>query len=258
MTAPVALVSVDSSILSSYGKRGTGGPRNELQALVTLKGGKCAPDVMPAVLALHKAILAAGGDFRVTEMHRDLAVQTALRHRYDTWVKAGKPTGAAYNPTTMKNAFVATPGRSGHNAGRSIDIDISSLKFPGVPADQQLDTLWAIAKPLGWSPIIKAPTEGASESWHFDFHGELAGVLKRKGYETWARVGAVLVGHSDIGGFDAIVQALLIRAGFDVVLDGAIGPKTRAAVEDAVSGGAKAVESKDVALFDALLALPAG
>jgi len=34
MTAPVALVSVDSSILSSYGKRGTGGPRNELQALV--------------------------------------------------------------------------------------------------------------------------------------------------------------------------------------------------------------------------------
>jgi len=257
---PVLLVDVDASILSSYGKHGTGGPRNELQALVTLKGGKCAPEVAPAILALHEAVLTAGGDFRVTELHRDLAVQTALRHRYDTWVATGKPTGAAYNPATMKNAFVATPGRSGHNAGRSIDIDTSSLKFPGVPADQQLDQLWAIAKPLGWSPIIKAPTEGASERWHFDFHGELQGVMNRLGYEQWALCGAILVGHGDLGGFDAILQALLCRAGFDIgAIDGAAGAKTIAGLTSALPGinAVATVHTQDIAVFPRLLALPA-
>lgn len=257
---PVSLVDVDTSILSSYGKKGTGGPRSELQPLVKLKGGKCAPEVAPAVLALHHAILAAGGDPRITELHRDLATQQALRRRYDTWVKAGKPTGAAYNPATMKNAFVATPGRSGHNAGRSIDVDTGSLKFPGVPANQQLDTLWALAKPLGWSPIIKAPTEGASESWHFDYHGELQGVMDRLGYEQWALCGAILVGHGDLGNYDAILQALLCRAGFDIgKIDGAAGAKTIAGLTAALPGinAVGTVHTQDVAVFPRLLALPA-
>lgn len=218
------------------------------------------PEVAPAILALVNAILAAGGDPRITELHRDLAVQTALRHRYDAWVTAGKPTGAAYNPTTMKNAFVATPGRSGHNAGRSVDIDTGSLKFKGVTADQQLDTLWALAKPLGWSPIIKAPTEGASESWHFDFHGELQGVMDRLGYEQWALCGAVLVGHGDLGGFDAILQALLCRAGFDIgKIDGAAGAHTIAGLTKALPGidAVGALHTQDVTVFPRLLALPA-
>lgn len=259
MTAPVALVPVDSSILSSYGKTGTGGPRSELRALVNLgKAGICVEEVAVALKKLNDAILLRGGDPRITELHRDLAVQAAARKKYDNWVAHGKPSGAAFDAKTMKAAFVATPGRSGHNAGRSIDVDLASLKFAGVPANQQLDVLWEIAKPLGWVPIIKEAKEGASESWHFDFHGELQGVFDRLGYEQWALCGAILVGHGDLQGFDATVQALLCRAGFDIgKIDGVAGAKTKAALSDAVNGGLVAFANRDEDLFAALLALPA-
>ena len=203
-------------------------------------------------------MLLHGGDFRITELHRDLAVQTAARKKYDTWVVAGKPKGAAFDSKTMKAAFVAQPGRSGHNAGRSLDVDLASLKFPGVPANRQLDTLWEIAKPLGWVPIIKEAKEGASESWHFDMVGELAGVKARLGYEMWALCGAILVGHGDLSSYDATVQALLCRAGYNIgSIDGAAGAKTKAALEDAVSGGVVALQARDPQLFEDLLALPA-
>jgi hypothetical protein len=269
MTVPVALVAVDSSILSSYGKHGTGGPRSELQPLHTLKSGICAPEVAPAVLALNNAILAAGGDPRITEMHRDIEVQRALRKRYDYWVHMGKPAASIdgkpnplFDAKTMKNAFVATPGRSGHNAGRSVDIDTGSLKFSGVQANLQIDTLWAIAKPLGWSPIIKEATEGASESWHFDYHGDLQGVMNRLGYEQWALCGAILVGHGDLTNYDAQIQALLCRAGFDIgKIDGQAGAHTIAALAIALacvrSTATSIVSKQDVSVFQKLLALPA-
>ena len=263
MTAPISLVTVDSCILSSYGKKGgTGGPRSELIPLYTLRGGKCHPDVAPAVLALNNAILAAGGDPRITEMHRDIEVQRALRKRYDYWVAMGKPTGAAYDPKTMKNAFVAMPGRSGHNAGRSIDIDTAMLKFPGVPANLQLDHLWEIAKPLGWYPVIREATEGVSESWHFDYHGDLQGVMDRLGYEQWALCGAILVGHGDLEGYDATVQALLCRAGFDIgKIDGKAGARTTASLAIALncvsSTASNLLAGRDVGVFPRLLGLAA-
>lgn len=263
----VPLVPVDPSIASSYDKSGkTGGPRTALTSLVRLgKAGIAVPEVERALLNLSNAVLAAGGDFRVTELHRDVGVQKAARAKYDNWVKAGKPSASssAYNSSTMKAAFVAMPGRSFHNAGRAIDVHLGVLKFPGVAADKQLDRLWEIAKPLGWSPIIKAPDESASESWHFDYYGELAGVLKRLGYEETAKCGAILVGHSgDCQTFAHTVQALLQRAGFDIgAIDGAIGPRTQNALAVALGvtpdAAKNIVSAKDESVYAKLLALPA-
>jgi peptidoglycan hydrolase-like protein with peptidoglycan-binding domain len=104
--------------------------------------------------------------------------------------------------------------------------------------------------------------ERASESWHFDYPGELKGVLQRLGYEQWALCGALLVGHGDLSGFDAEVQALLCRAGFDIgAIDGKIGPKTRTAVAQALGvsedTAATLILSKNPSVYAQLLRLPA-
>ena len=263
---PVKLVSVDNSIASSYNKSGgTGGPRSNLTPLSRLgKAGIAHPEMAPALKALSDAVSSAGGDLRITECHRDVAVQQGARAKYDNWVKAGKPSpgAAGWNASTMKNAFVALPGRSGHNAGRSIDVHLSELKFPGIPADKQLDKLWELAIPLGWKPIIKTADEGAKEAWHFDFWGELTGVLNRLGYEQAALCGALLVGHGDLQGYQAVTQALLCRAGFNIGnIDGAIGPKSIAALASALGISEPDAKSKvsasDESIWPALLALPA-
>jgi hypothetical protein len=228
------LVPVHASILSSYDAKGqTGGPRANLKPLATLgKAGIAAADAAIALLALHNAVLAAGGDFRVTECHRDVAVQVAARAKYDRWVAAGKPKPgtAGFDSKTMKADYVATPGKSGHNAGRSIDVHIGALNFPNVAADKQLDKLWEICRPLGWTPIIKEAKEGASEAWHFDFWGELSGVYARLGYEQAALCGALLVGHAgEFQTYPRLIQALICRAGFNIgEIDGVLGPRTRA------------------------------
>jgi len=266
MPAPVALVPVSPDILSSYGRDGkTGGPRSNLQVLAKTKMGVAHPEVAPALLALHHAVTKAGGDFRVTELHRDVSVQVAARAKYDRWVAAGKPKPgtAGFDPASMKSDFVALPGKSNHNGGRAIDFHVGMLNFPNVPANKQLDRMWELCIPLGWKPIIKAPDEGASESWHLDYWGELTGVYDRLGYEQGALCGALLVGH---GGawqtYERVVQALLQRAGFAIgELDGAIGPKTLNALAGALGVtpdvAKNKVSAKDESFFAALLALPA-
>jgi len=134
----------------------------------------------------------------------------------------------------MKAAFVALPGRSFHNAGRSIDIHVAALRFPGVPSLQQLDTLWDIAIPLGWTPIIRTPNEQESESWHFDFLEHWRPVLERRGYEE-AAIGAVLE-TGENGAFPACgmtrrIQSQLHRAGYDCgAVDGIFGARTEGAL----------------------------
>lgn len=262
MSSVVSLVPVDSSILSSYATAGgTSGPRTGLTPLYKLgKAGVCVAEVGVALKKFNDACLAAGADFRITELHRDYATQAAARKKYNTWVSAGKPTGAAFDSKTMKSAFVALPGRSGHNAGRSIDVNTATMKFPNVAANLQLDKLWEIAKPFGWTPIIRAATEGASESWHFDYQGELKGVMARLGYEQWALCGALLVGHGDMQGYDAVLQALLCRAGFDIgKIDGDVGQKTLTALKTALPAvdPVLAFKSKDESIFARLLTLTA-
>jgi hypothetical protein len=227
---------VDPIIKSSYSEKGgTGGSRAALFSLAGLKGGLLTPDAVTALLDLHTAVEEAGGDLRITDAYRDADVQAAARKKYENWLGAGKPprkikgkANPKFDAETMKDAYVARPGRSFHNAGRAIDIHVVMLKL-GKKKDLYLDKLWPIAKGLGWRPIIKEPDEGAKESWHFDFMGEWAPVYDRLGYSQ-----AALCACLDIGAFNVTVlarekaiQAHLHRAGYDVGdIDGIIGRRT--------------------------------
>jgi hypothetical protein len=267
MPVPIALVPVDARILSSYVRTGgTNGPREVLRPLAQLgKAGVCTADTAAALLALHEAVQAAGGDFRVTELHRDVAVQQAARAKYDRWVRAGKPKPgtSGFDANTMKAAFVATPGRSMHNAGRALDVNLAALKFPGVAADKQLDKLWELARACGWSPVIRTADERASEAWHFDCWGDLRGVYARLGYEQAAFAGALLVGHAGTGtSWASVTQALLQRAGHNIgAIDGAFGPRSVAALAAALGSTTSATQGlvarADESIWPRLAAMPA-
>jgi hypothetical protein len=231
----VPMVPVDASIPSSYGKSG-GTDKSiaseALKPLVTLAAGQLVPLAARALLTLVQQVRLAGGQLRVTDAYRSVATQAQARARYDRWHQAGRPApgSVGWDGKSMKADFVALPGRSFHNAGRAIDVHVGALSFPGVDANKQLDTLWQIAIPLGWSPIIRTPNEVESESWHFDFLGDWKPVVERRGYEE-AAVGAVLeTGQNDA--FPACgsvrrIQSQLHRAGYDVgAIDGMMGGKT--------------------------------
>jgi hypothetical protein len=239
MKPPFTLSRVDPTIASSYGERGaTGGPRAACTPLYKLGMGVLVDGARQALSNLAGLVASEGGDFRVTSAHRDVNEQSALRARYDAWVAAGKPArgSASFDPARMKAAFVAVPGRSNHNGGRAIDVDLASLRFPNVAPDQQIDTFWRLARLAGWAPVIAHPDERVSEAWHFDWWGDLAGVRSRLGYEQAAWCGALLVGHGGSGTrFGTVTQALLQRAGHDIgKIDGALGPRSRAALGTAL------------------------
>lgn len=238
--ARVELIRVDPSILSAYDSRGaTHGPRNGLQPLRSRVAGQMAPDAGAALLWLSDAVSEAGGDFRVTDGFRPPQEQAIARKKYLAWLAAGKPQtpDQGYNPALHKKALVLRPGRSFHQSGRSVDVDIASLSFDGTPENQQLDRLWAIAVPLGWRPIIRDPSESAKEAWHFDYMGPWAAVFDRIGYEQTAICAVLDVGLGN-GLFDRLnertLQAQLHRAGFDVGdVDGFLGRKSWAGIKAA-------------------------
>lgn len=235
LKARTELVEVDSSILSSYGTSGTDVsiPRASLKPLVKTSMGKMTPDAAKGLLTLHQAVMAAGGDFRVTDCFRSIQTQQDAHQRYQNWLAADRPAvgSSRWDAKTMKNAFVAMPGRSFHNSGRSIDVHIAALRFPGVPADKQLDKLWDLSRPLGWEPIIANPDERASESWHFDFLGCWKPVKVRAGYESTAVAAAADVGNGEKDEGWRRIQGQLHRAGYDVgAVDGLLGGKTRGAL----------------------------
>lgn len=220
------LVVVDAFIPSCYGD-GKGG----FKPLAGLTGGKMVPEAAKALTALHQAVVAAGSVHQITDCWRSAETQKIARAKYDLWVSSGKPKPgtAGFDSKTMKADYVAAPGYSNHETGRAIDATTSRLSFPGLPADKQLDKYWEIAKPLGWSPIIKEAKEGTTENWHFDFWGEWQRVKDVYGYSV-----ASMCGHLDVGigvygdDLDKLLQAQLHRAGIDVgPIDGAVGPNTK-------------------------------
>lgn len=237
----VPLVRVDTGILSSYDSAGkTGGPRSGLVPLCRRASGVMVPGAARALAELNQVVLQRGGDLRITDCHRDATTQAAAHQAY---------------LDGRKKAYVAGPGRSNHNAGRAVDIDIAMLAFPGVPRNQALDTLWALMAPLGWSAIIAQPIEGASESWHIEWHGELAGLYGRLWYADCALAGALLVGHAGklgegVTGKVRLIQALCHRLGVNVgPLDGALGPKTRAGAEKLLGAPLVDLDAAAVALW---------
>ena len=229
---------VDPSIPSSYGRDGSTSPtllEEALRPLATLASGMLVEAAAAALVQLVRQVRQVGGSLRVTDAYRSVEQQATARARYDRWHRAGRPKkGEAGWDEGMKAAYVALPGRSFHNAGRAIDIHVAALRFPDVPASQQLDTLWRIAIPLGWTPILRAPVEGASESWHFDFLGEWKPVVERRGYEEAAIAAVLETGQNEAFpacGTTRHIQGQLHRAGYDCgSIDGVFGAKTEGAL----------------------------
>jgi hypothetical protein len=229
--ARVQLVPVAPTILSSYG----GPDRARLKPVRSIACGFATPDTAAALLELDRQVTEAGGDFRVTDLFRPYDVQAGARARYDRWVAAGKPArgSSEFDAKNMKADFVAPPGHSNHEAGRAADLNTAAMKFPGVAADKQLDRLWEIAIPIGWKPIIKQATEGATENWHFDFLGEWRPVADRlRDYGAVAMIGCLDIGLARYGNDEErAIQANLHRAGYDVGrVDGIIGRRTEGAL----------------------------
>lgn len=237
------LVRIDSGIMSAYdwrsGKLGLARDKLCSQHEVgnRVPGADMVPvDVAKALLAADKVIAIARGDFRILDLVRNVSQQAKGRKKYETWLAAGKPkqSSSRWDSGIMKDAYIARPGRSMHNAGRAMDVDLSSLNFVGDP-DKQLDTLWGIIEPLGWDPIIKRPDEGASEAWHFDFWGPWQGTYDLLGYEQAAMCAVLDLGHVELfdRGVQRAIQAHLHRAGHDVGdVDGWIGSKTMRGLTD--------------------------
>lgn len=231
MSPDTELVYVSPSILSSYSEK----------PLVQLgEAGRAPQDVADALLALCTAL----PWLRITELQRAVATQAAARRRYENWLTAGKPApyvdgkpNPKFNAKTMKADFVAKPGKSMHNGGRAIDVNIETLKKHF--GAQYLDAFWPIAAKYGFTPVIAKPTEGVSESWHFDHWGPWARVKDSLGYEQAALCAAVVVGEAgDWQSGARVTQALLLRAGYAIgEPDGILGRRSYAALDLALGVG---------------------
>jgi len=255
MTLPqrVKLVGVAPDIMSYY--TGRDGSRKPLRSLA---GGRATPDMAAALLQLHRDVLAAGGTLLITDCFRAPEEQAAARAKYERWLAAGKPKAASVNfdATTMKAAFVARPGRSGHNGGRSIDVAHLVAAPTVVHKSLKLDWLWERAEPLGFKPIIKTADEGASEAWHFDFRGPWVHVYEHLGYEAGAMCSVLDIGEG-AGLFtkpwERWVQAQMWRAGVDLGdIDGGWGKRTK----NAAKLLSLKLDAPQPALIAALCALP--
>jgi len=211
----LTLVTVDARILSSY---------NSKPLVLVGNAGRAPQDVADALLALCTELPL----LRVTELFRLTATQAAARKKYENWLAAGKPAArsATFDSKTMKNAYVAVPGKSMHNAGRAIDVDISTLQK--IFGKEYLDAFWPVAAKHGFTPIIAKPEEGKSESWHFDHRGSWDAVGDHYGYEAMAMCAALVTGQAGEWQSDSrLMQALLLRAGFDIgEPDGVVGKRT--------------------------------
>jgi len=82
-----------------------------------------------------------GCKFRISDAGRTHAQQTAL--------KLAKPT------------LAATPGKSWHEAGMAIDVDVTYLKEQTHLSQQELEAWMA---QYGWKRTVK------KENWHFEYH----------------------------------------------------------------------------------------
>ena len=238
LVARTALVKPSVKILSSYP---IGASRDKLKPLYQTGAGFCPQDVAIGLEILNNAVLKLGGDLRITDMFRDYETQKAAHQKYLNWANAGRPRANSpdFDKKTMKADFVAAPGFSMHNAGRAIDVHIEALKFPKLSVDKQLDKLWEIAIPLGWTPIIKAPTEGVTESWHFDYFSYWQATRLRLSYAGVANVYGMIAMCScldeGIGGYGndeaRALQVQLHRIGQNPgAVDGDIGAKTEKAL----------------------------
>lgn len=200
---------------------------SKYRALVSIpefgKDAVCVDWAKPGLLAWKSAVEAKGGKLKANSLTRTCEQQNVLRAKYVAWLNAGKPSPAV--------AAANKPGRSGHQAGFSIDAQTVGA-FPSAPANKQVDLLWETGKPHGFTPIIASPDESLSEKWHFDQWGDWKSVKDHMGYETTCLCGALDVGQAGEWQSDErLVQALLLRLGYDIgEPDGILGKRSVAAL----------------------------
>jgi hypothetical protein len=202
-------------------------------AVSSVYGGKplparmalATPDTARSILAVVKDLENIGFVLKISDLYRSAAMQDQAHQDY----LQGR-----------RKAYSPPAGASMHEAGRAMDIDLSSI---GVP----LARFWEIASAHGFKPVIDGPDSTRSEAWHFDCRGSHDLVYRyvaegKAGVSmapyTQMAVGAILAcaGSSnrvpDSG--VAWLQAALIRLGFDPGrIDGVWGSRTRAALRDA-------------------------
>jgi len=257
----IVLTSLSPHILTSYIQGTAGSTRLRGNRIPTLSQlltvgdtanntFRASPATAAAIDDLCAAMMAAGMEpLRITDAFRSPDVQGRARAGYEAWLAAGKPSphGSDWR-SGMKTAYVAPPGGSNHGWGGAIDFDVAALAAPGVDrgSDGALELLWELARPLGFSPIISEPHADASEAWHLDHMGPLRAVRGlynaaarehsryRGGYGHTARVGCALAGSLPSQTPQMFIQARLMIAGhWCGLVDGAIGPMTKAALAEA-------------------------
>jgi hypothetical protein len=194
-------------------------------AALPARMAKCTPDTAIAIQGVVDDLRALGHDLRLSDLFRSYEMQRQANLDY---------------VEGRKKAYSPPPGGSMHEAGRAMDIDLSSI---GVP----LEDFWDIAKAHGFFPIIDAPIAGRSESWHFDCRGSHDAVYRYvhdgnagasiPPYTQMARSGILALGvRVDALPDQAIgmLQSALIRLGFNPGrIDGVMGDRTLAAMRDA-------------------------
>jgi zinc D-Ala-D-Ala carboxypeptidase len=185
----------------------------------------CTPDTKAAIEGVVHDLNGLGFGLRLSDLFRSYEMQ--------------KQANADY-VSGRKTAFSPPPGGSMHEAGRAMDIDLSSI---GVT----LAKFWDIARAHGFFPIIDAPDPARSESWHFDCRGSHSAVYEyvRSGkagasiapYTQMAQSAILSIGvHLDTVPVQdaAWIQSSLIRLGFDPGrIDGVIGGRTKEALKNA-------------------------
>jgi hypothetical protein len=186
---------------------------------------QCTPDTKAAIEAVARDLAAMGYGIRLSDLFRSHDMQA---QSHADFVEG------------RKKAFSPPPGESLHEAGRAMDIDLSSI---GVPLPQ----FWEIARAHGFSPIIDVPDPHRSESWHFDLRGSHGTVYD---YVQTGKAGTMLAPYTQMAQSAilaigvkldtvptqnvAFLQAGLIRLGFDPGrIDGVHGQRTSKALEEA-------------------------
>jgi hypothetical protein len=207
---------VPVQILSIY--KSAAGQRLPLPARMA----QCTPDMQAAILKVRQEVEALGGQLFLSDLFRSYDMQLQAHLDYTS----GK-----------KSAFSPAPGGSLHEAGRSLDLDLGSLKIP-------LAKFWEIAAVHGLSPIIKEPDTRLKEAWHFDCRGSHHKVYeyyvagKGSNLKPYAALAAsAILGaglkHDEFVGKEkeASIQSLLIRLGQEIGnMDGQLGLKTKTAL----------------------------
>jgi len=236
LPARLELVKVDPCIRSSF--KGSDGTYWSLSKLSTFTG-YAPPDHAEALLKLHHLVEGAGGTLYATELWRDRTVSDREHAKWARWQEDQK-NGVAFNKAKHRKAYAKPGGLSNHNAGRAADFWVTDrsdsgarvpVMFPGLPANKNLDKLWELAMPLGFTPIIDYPDENREESWHMDFMGPWTHVQERRGVDEAAMAACLDVG---LGGYPGdrdlarALQAQVHRCGQDIgKIDGYLGGKTK-------------------------------